>query len=44
MVIFVQYVNNDDYDNTFFHRSVDNFVLQGGGFTAPTIAADQAEQ
>ena len=39
---FLQYVNNDDYDNTFFHRSVNNFVLQGGGFTAPTVAADQA--
>ena len=39
---FLQYVNNDDYDNTFFHRSVAGFALQGGGFTAPTVAADQA--
>jgi cyclophilin family peptidyl-prolyl cis-trans isomerase len=33
---FLSYVENantrGDYDDTFFHRSVSNFVLQGGGF------------
>ena len=30
---FMNYVNDGDYDNSFFHRSVPGFVLQGGGFT-----------
>ena len=38
---FLSYVNNSAYDNTMFHRSVNNFVLQGGGFTAPTVDANQ---
>ncbi|MDA7899133.1 peptidylprolyl isomerase [Pirellulales bacterium] len=38
---FLSYVNSSAYDNSLFHRSVSGFVLQGGGFTAPTIAADQ---
>jgi uncharacterized protein (TIGR03437 family) len=29
---FLRYVNKSAYDNTFFHRSVKNFVIQGGGF------------
>lgn len=29
---FLKYVNDGDYDGTFFHRSVPGFVLQGGGF------------
>ena len=29
---FLNYVNDGDYTNSFFHRLVDNFVLQGGGF------------
>lgn len=33
---FLKYVNDGLYDNTIFHRSVSNFVVQGGGFT-PTI-------
>ena len=29
---FLKYVRNGDYSNTFFHRYVKDFVLQGGGF------------
>ena len=30
---FLTYVNAGSYNNTVFHRSVTNFVVQGGGFT-----------
>ena len=33
---FVGIVNRGDYDNTFFHRSVPGFIVQGGGFQATT--------
>lgn len=29
---FLEYVNSGRFDNTFFHRLVRDFVLQGGGF------------
>ncbi|MCX6595730.1 MAG: peptidylprolyl isomerase [Acidobacteria bacterium] len=29
---FLKYVRNGDYSNTFFHRYVKDFVIQGGGF------------
>lgn len=49
---FLNYVTDGDYNNTVFHRSVNNFVVQGGGFTynagtTPTItslATDPAVQ
>lgn len=28
---FLNYVNSGRYDNTFFHRMISGFVLQGGG-------------
>ena len=47
---FLAYANAGDWDNTFFHRLVEDFVLQGGGFQAtssfpsiPQMAAVQNE-
>lgn len=34
---FLDYVNSGFYKNTFIHRAVKDFVIQGGGFDAKTM-------
>ena len=31
---FLSYINDDSYVNSFIHRSVPDFIIQGGGFTS----------
>ena len=35
---FLNYINDGDFIDSFFHRLIPGFVLQGGGFTAPKVA------
>ena len=37
---FRQYVADGDYTNSFFHRSIPNFIVQSGGFTFDSTLND----
>ena len=45
---FLNYVNDGDYINSFFHRSADSggtdFVIQGGGFSTPSTTFTNTAQ
>ncbi|MES2625512.1 MAG: peptidylprolyl isomerase, partial [Pseudomonadota bacterium] len=37
---FLNYVRDGDYNQTFIHRTVPSFVIQGGGYQLPPEAAE----
>ena len=41
---FLKYVNDGEYDDSFFHRSVSNFVIQGGGFITDSVEFTDTSQ
>lgn len=41
---FISYVKDGFYDNTIFHRVINGFMIQGGGFTADMEQKDTKGQ
>ena len=41
---FLRYVREGFYSNTLFHRVIANFVIQGGGYDATTLALKPAHE
>lgn len=41
---FLNYVNDGDYIDSIFHRSVEDFVIQGGGFTTTSTTFTDTSQ
>ena len=38
---FIQYVSDGSYNKTLIHRLVNDFIIQGGGYTWPSIASNK---